>query len=96
MTEIEAIKELNTYVSDEHKLTLSRECIDLARNALEKQISLERILERLEEFAIYYEKSVEELIKKPLTEHNLLEREKCLDRMETFRDAIEIIKEEVG
>lgn len=48
MTEHEAIKEINTYVSDEHKLTLSRECIDLARNALEKQISLEKILKRLE------------------------------------------------
>lgn len=48
MTKQEAIKELNTYVSDEHKLTLSRECIDIARNALEKQISLEKILKRLE------------------------------------------------
>lgn len=47
MNEQEAIKELNVYVSDEHKLTLSKECIDLARNALEKQISLKNILKRL-------------------------------------------------
>ena len=37
MNEREAIKELNVYVSDEHKLTLSSECVELARKALEKQ-----------------------------------------------------------
>lgn len=85
MTEIEAIKELNTYVSDEHKMTLSRECIDLARNALEKQISLKRILERLEET---YDATHENYMK----DRDLI----TLGRKYGFEHAIEIVKEEGG
>lgn len=86
MNEQEAIKELNVYVSDEHKLTLSKECIDLARNALEKQISLERILERLK-------KEKRDFNYENIDNWNMSRKEK-----EMYEDgvnkAIEIVKEE--